>query len=139
MAWRGQIVIDRILNRPRGPAPGDAAYMRVFVRSLFETAQDPAFLDRLTAASLRTPEAAAKALRAYDEPRSFWREAVYSVRRPVLYVVRPRWRAQGEALARKHPSAELSVFEGTGHALFVDQPDRFDAVLSAFLQHRVWP
>lgn len=122
-----------------GPTPDDAASMRAFVRGLFETPQDPAFLDQLTAASLHTPEAVARALRAYDEPRSFWRDAVYSVRRPVLYAVRPRWRAQGEALARKHPSAELSVFEGAGHALFVDQPDRFDAVLSDFLKRRVWP
>ncbi|BBQ03128.1 lysine N(6)-hydroxylase/L-ornithine N(5)-oxygenase family protein [Paraburkholderia fungorum] len=27
MAWRGQIVIDRILNRPRGPAPGGEAFV----------------------------------------------------------------------------------------------------------------
>lgn len=125
--------------RPRKSPEDDADHMRSFVHGLFETAQDPAFLDQVTAASLRTPLPAARQLLAYPEPRSFWREAVYATRRPVLYVVRPRWRAQGENLVRNHPSAELVVFERAGHALFVDESERFNALLADFLKRKVWP
>jgi microsomal epoxide hydrolase len=127
----------------RRPAPrtpeDDAQRMRAFVAGLFESAQDPAFVEEITKASLRTPPSAARQLLAYPEPRAFWRDAVYSTRKPVLYVVRPRWAAQGENLVRKHPSAELSVFEHSGHALFLDQPDRFNATLADFLKRKVWP
>jgi microsomal epoxide hydrolase len=113
--------------------------MRAFVAGLFENAQDPALVEQITKASLHTPEAAARQLLAYPEPRTYWRDAVYSTRKPVLYVVRPRWAAQGENLVRKHPAAELSVFEHAGHALFLDQPDRFNTVVADFLKRRVWP
>ena len=33
------------------------------------------------------------------------------------------------------PSARVEVFEDAGHALFVDDEDRFNAVLEDFLQH----
>ena len=42
------------------------------------TRQSAAYLDRLTEATLRTPEPASRALLAYPVPRTYWREAVYS-------------------------------------------------------------
>jgi non-heme chloroperoxidase len=118
------------------PAPPHAEEMRRFVPSMFATPQDPAYLDRLTEASLRTPEFAAKQLRAYPMPRSYWRDALYSTDKPVLYVVRPRWKAQADNVVRNRKSAEMAVFDHAGHALFVDQPERFDALLTDFLARR---
>jgi pimeloyl-ACP methyl ester carboxylesterase len=34
----------------------------------------------------------------------------------------------------KIPGSQLEVFEGDGHALFVDDPDKFNAVLEDLLQ-----
>ncbi len=31
------------------------------------------------------------------------------------------------------------MFATAGHALFVDEPDRFDAVVEDFINRRVWP
>ena len=146
----GLVLVDNSIGEepapeagPRGSGvakkkPSDARAMHDFVRGLVHTAQSPAWLDELTEASLKTPEFAARLLRAYPAPRTFWRDAVYSTAKPVLYVVRPLWEAQGANLVRKHPAAEMAVFDGAGHALFVDEPDRFDHVLAGFLERRVW-
>ena len=121
------------------PKPPHDVFMRRFVRAMFRTHQPEAWLDRLTETCLRTPEPAAKALLSYPVPRSFWREAVYSTDKPVLYVVRPRWTAQAENLVSKHKSAEMVLFTDAGHALFVDEAARFNARLADFIHRKIWP
>lgn len=125
------------LHPPR-PLPHPEA-MRRFVSGLFVHPPGESYLERLTEASLHTPEAAGRALRSYPVPRSYWREAVYATDRPVLYVVRPRWAAQAENLARNRPGTESAIFTHAGHALFVDEPVRFNALLDDFIRRRVWP
>lgn len=122
-----------------GPLPPRLVRMRRFVQAMFHHAPGEAYLRRLTAATLHTPEAASRALLAYAEPRSYWRDAVYSTRKPVLYAVRPVWQAQAENLRRNRPGTEIAVFPDAGHALFVDDAARFDALLRRFIQERVWP
>lgn len=125
---------------PRNEAPVDhATFMHRFVASMFRTHRSAEYLARLTAATLRMPEASSKLLLAYPLPRTYWREAVYATSLPLLYVIRPRWMAQGENLLRNRPNTELEVFADAGHALFVDDTNRFDAVLTRFLRQRVWP
>jgi microsomal epoxide hydrolase len=123
----------------RRPPPDHARAMQAFVRAMFHRPQPPSYLSRLTEAALRTPEAASRSLRAYPQPRSYWREAVYETKVPLLYVVRPRWVAQGENLVRNRPNTEMEVFDAAGHALFVDEPARFNSVMEQFLRYRVWP
>jgi microsomal epoxide hydrolase len=113
--------------------------MHDFVRGMFHTVQSEDYLDRLTVASLRTPEPAAKALKSYPLPRTFWRDAIYSTGKPVLYVIRPRWEGQAANLERKHKAAEVAVFDKAGHAIFVDEPEKFDATVEDFLKRKVWP
>lgn len=127
------------LPGPRGPRLARDEQMRRFVRGMFTTNPGETYLARLTETALRTPPEAAAALGNYAVPRSFWKEAVYSVQRPVLYVVRQRFAAQAANLAAKDEFAETVVFQGAGHALFVDDPARFDALLADFMRRRVWP
>jgi non-heme chloroperoxidase len=121
------------------PKPPHAEAMRTFVTQMFRTPRSPTYLERLTQATLRTPEEAARALLAYPVPRSYWKEAVYATTRPVLYIVRPRWVPQAENLARKRPGTETEIFTTAGHALFVDEPARFNATVENFVRRRVWP
>jgi microsomal epoxide hydrolase len=123
----------------RGPPLDHSAYMRHFVAAMFRSHQAPDYLARLAAATLRTPEYACRLLLAYPVPRSYWREAVYATSRPLLYVVRPHWLAQGENLLRNRPNTELRVFDDAGHALFIDDTARFNAILAQFLRQKVWP
>jgi non-heme chloroperoxidase len=123
--------------RPGRP-PNHTAAMKAFVRTMFRRPQPSSYLDRLTEATLRTPEAASRLLLAYPVPRSYWREAVYATQVPVLYVIRPRWVAQGENLMRNRPNTEMEVFTDAGHALFVDDAVRFNSVTDEFLRRHVW-
>lgn len=123
----------------RGPPPNHEAAISSFVRGMFHRRQPAVYLDRLTQAALHTPEAASRKLLAYPVPRSYWREAVYATKVPLLYVIRPLWVAQGENLMRNRPNTEMDVFSDAGHALFVDDPVRFNSVTERFLQRYVWP
>ena len=76
---------------------------------------------------------------SYPWPRDKWRQVVYSSNRLVLYAVTPRWAEQGANLKRNHPSATVEVFADAGHALFVDEPARFNSALERFLTERIAP
>ena len=119
-----------------GPRLEREVQMRRFVRGMFSRSPGEAYLDQLTKTALRTPPDAAAQLLSYPVPRSYWRDAIYSVQKPVLYVVRPRFAAQADNLQARHTWAETVVFETAGHALFVDEPDRFNMLLQDFIRRR---
>ena len=129
--------------RPRhrpGPVMPHAIAMHRFVLGMFNHRPSDAYLDRLTEATLHTPESASRALLAYPEPRTYWRDALYSTSRPVLYIVRPGWLSEQAAnLAHNRPGTQIAVFSDAGHALFVDDAVRFNAMLAGFLSRTVWP
>jgi len=113
-------------------------WVGVFVRSMFRSVQTPEYLQRLTDTALRTPKAISDELLAYPVPRTYWREAIYSTQKPVLYVVRPHLAGQAENLQAKRPGTEAAIFSTAGHALFVDKSDEFDALMEDFIRRRLW-
>ncbi|MFC1563135.1 alpha/beta fold hydrolase [candidate division KSB1 bacterium] len=52
---------------------------------------------------------------------------------PLLYVVRDRYKTVAEEMRARIPGARVHVFGEAGHALFVDEPDQFNRILSDFL------
>jgi non-heme chloroperoxidase len=112
--------------------------MRSFVRGMFVEPQPAEYLTRLTDAALRTPADAAYALRHYNEPREFWKDAIDATGKPILYVVTPHLQAQADDLTAHHPGVESVVLRGVGHAMFVDDPAEFDRLVMGFLSRRVW-
>ena len=66
-------------------------------------------------------------------PRDRWRAAVMAYPKPLLYVVTPQFAGQAFSLQKNRPATQIEVFETAGHALFADEPDRFNALLSDFL------
>ena len=148
-ALAGLVLIDNSVGEEPPPAPprekpapvgrklSHAEYMALFVRGMFHRAQPQAYLNRLTQMCLRTPERAAKQLLAYPVPRSYWKDALYSTTRPVLYVVRPAFAGQAGNLAAHRKATETMVVDGLGHALFVDDPARFNATMADFLMRKV--
>jgi non-heme chloroperoxidase len=107
--------------------------MAEFVSILFRTRQTPAYLEWLTKQVLRTPPAVSASLVSIPFPRTFWRSAVYSTKRPLLYAVTAGLGKQADTLRRKRMDTWTEVFPAAGHALFVDDAERFNAVVDAFL------
>jgi non-heme chloroperoxidase len=131
------VALPRPVHPPLPPPHAEA--MRRFVIGMFRHPQSPAWLDRLIHASLRTPEPASRALLSYPLPRTYWKDALYATDRPVLYVIRPHWAAQAANLSRNRPGTETDIFADAGHALFVDEPARFNTLVDGFIRRRVWP
>jgi len=126
-------------NLRRGPKVPHDVMMRGFVRGMFRRPQPQAYLDKLTQATLRVPEPASRSLLAYPVPRSYWRESIYAINKPILYVVRPKFAGQAQNLGRNHPNAESVVLNNdVGHALFVDDPAGFDTLVLDFIRRKVW-
>jgi microsomal epoxide hydrolase len=113
-----------------------AAFTKDFVKSMYVQPQTDAYLDRVTATALRTPTDAAAMLmfaNAFGKDTDM-RPLFAGLDRPVLYVGVPSKKPQGDALKAAVPTARVEYVEGAGHALFVDQADRFNAMLEDFIK-----
>ena len=120
-------------NFLKGLAENRALTVERFVRNMFRRPQSEKYYRALTASALRTPYTASVELLSYPRPREFWRDALYAAQRPVLYVVTPKFAEQAEIVQRRVPHATTAVFDGAGHALFVDEPERFNRTVERFL------
>ena len=129
----------RVAPARRAPRLDRDASMARFVRSMFHQPQDEAYLDQLTETALRTPAGASALLLSYPVPREFWRDAIYMVRKPILYIVTPRLAGQAANLAVRHADVQSDIYEDAGHALFIDDGDRFNREMLEFMQSRVPP
>lgn len=109
-----------------------------FVHRMYRSPQSRTYLKGITRAALRVPHEASIQLLGYPRPREFWRESLYAVRKPLMYTVTERFRGQAENLKQRRPGAWTEVFENAGHALFVDEAARFNALLAEFLTMEVW-
>ncbi len=103
-----------------------------FVRGMYRSEQSEDYYEHITTRALKTPTEAAVELLSNREPRRLWRELVHGVDRPLLYVVSERFREQALNLKQGKPEAQIAVFDRAGHALFVDEPQRFNTLLERF-------
>lgn len=118
----------------RDPGPWDREReMADFVSSMFKSPQQPAYLTWLTGEVMRTPVEVSLSLLAIPYPRTFWRSAIYATRKPLLYAVTTSLIGQADNLKRKRKRTSIEVFADAGHALFVDDHERFNSVLDGFL------
>jgi len=104
-----------------------------FVRSMFRKPQTDEYLTKLTSASLQTPTDA-----AIEAMNTFWttdnRAALARIDKPTLIVGAqspsvPRY----QEMHKRITGSRIEIFEGVGHALFVDDADRFNGLLEDFL------
>ena len=116
------------LRSDRAKAVGD------FVGAIFRKPPPQAELDALRDAALRMPLESSLSLFPSKVPRDQWRKIVYRFKGPLLYAVTPQFAAQAEILQAARPGTRIEVFQDAGHALFVDEPERFNELLDAFVQ-----
>jgi len=105
-----------------------------FVRGMYARPQSPAYLERITRASLRTPTPTAMALMVGMVAKDR-RAALGRITRPALIVAAEGpHRGLYEDMQRLIPGARLKIMPGVGHALFVDDAPGFNALLDEFLR-----
>lgn len=138
----GVILVDSSVGEEPAPAPGDfrerlqsdrAATLRGFVDAIFRKPLPPSDAARLFAAAMRMPLEASIELLSWPLPRTHWREIAHALALPLLYVVTPQFEEQAHNLRRNRPATQVEVFRGAGHALFFDQPGRFNALVESFV------
>jgi non-heme chloroperoxidase len=112
----------------------------VFVRSMFKKPQPEDYLKRIIDASTQVPADTA-ALLIYDmiAVKDFSPGlailAAMKPNHPVLFMYQPDSQPSADYLQSKlGDKLRLEKFEGEGHALFVDNPEKFNKVLEDFLQ-----
>jgi microsomal epoxide hydrolase len=104
-----------------------------FVRSMYKKPQSEAYYQRIVEASLRTPTNSAMAL-LMGSFTTDNRPALAKIDKPTLIVVADSpWLRFYEDLHKRIAGSRFEVLENVGHALFVDEPDRFNSLLEEFL------
>jgi non-heme chloroperoxidase len=106
-----------------------------FMRNvMFKKPQPAEYIARLTQASNATPTDAAVAL-LVGMYGTDYKPALLKNTKPILICGTDAslFATQLEDLHRQLPSARYEIFAGDGHALFVDDPDKFNGLLEDFL------
>jgi microsomal epoxide hydrolase len=118
ITWTGGFLRDR------------QAQTAAFVRFMYRTPQPEAYLQKITALSLKTPTPTAVAL-FVGTMTSDLRPALAKIDKPVLLAVAPGsgFDPVYEKMRESIPGVRFEKFDGAGHALFVDQPAKFNALI----------
>ena len=134
-------------QRPSPPAPAPvpapnpeerAAYLKRFTLGLTKKPMPQGMFDSIFTSARQVPYQAARELINKPYPREYWRDTLLAQKVPILYAIRPRFEGQGKLLCAKRPAqAQMEVFSEAGHALFIDEPARFNRLVGNFAQ-KTW-
>jgi len=136
------VLVDSSVGEEPAPPPGDILgdlranrekALDAFIRAIFRSKRPAGEHEQLLEGALRMPLDASIALLSYPFPREHWRDIARAFRKPLLYVVTPQFAEQAQNLRRNRPGTRVEVFAAAGHTLFVDEPQRFNALLDNFL------
>jgi pimeloyl-ACP methyl ester carboxylesterase len=104
-----------------------------FIDNMFTTERTEPELEWMVKEALRTPTTVATVM-GYDYFSSDRRPLLSKIAVPTLITMTGENKDIGEFMKGQIPNSELTVFEGLGHALFLDDPKRFNERLAAFLK-----
>lgn len=106
-----------------------------FVRHLFRKPQSEDYLKRVIAASIQVPADTAVILIYNMLAIENLSGALARMNRPMLFAYQSDTQPTADFLKSKlGDKVQLQRFEGDGHALFVDDPEKFNRVLEDFVQ-----
>jgi non-heme chloroperoxidase len=121
--WMNQLQLDR-----QKQADG-------FVRTMYKKPQSDDYLNRVIDASAQVPADTAVILIYNMIAVKDFSPGLARMNRPVLFTYQPETQQTADFLKSKlGDKLRLERFEGDGHALFVDDPEKFNHVLGEFLQ-----
>jgi non-heme chloroperoxidase len=104
-----------------------------FIDSMFTTERSDPELEWMVKEALRTPTTVATVM-GYDYFSSDRRPLLSKITVPTLITMTAENKDIGEFMKSQIPNSQLTVFEGLGHAMFLDDPKKFNERLAAFLK-----
>lgn len=111
-----------------------------FVRHMYNKPQPEDYLKRVMNASMQVPADTAVVLIYNMLAISGWSTAFAKMDRPFMFVYQPDNQASADFLKSKAgDKLRLERFDGDGHALFVDDPDKFNHLLDDFIKTSAHP
>ena len=145
----GLVLVDSSVGEEPAPPPGGAFTQRLreerdkmleeFVRAIFAKPRPDGEINALVQQAKRLPLEESLALLSYPFERTHWRRIAHGFTKPLLYVVTPQFEAQARNLEKNRPATQIEIFKDAGHALFVDEPERFNSLLAQFAARLVRP
>lgn len=107
-----------------------------FVRQMFKKPQSEDYFKRLIEASTQVPADTAVVLIYNMLAVADYSAGLAKIDRPFLFAYQPETQPAADFLKSKlGDKVQLERFDGDGHALFVDDPEKFNNVLADFLQN----
>lgn len=112
-----------------------AKHADLFVRHMFTKPQPEDYIKRLIDTSMQVPADTAVVLVYNMLAIQGWSTAFANMDKPLMFAYQPENQPSADFLKSKlGDKVRLEKFEGDGHALFVDDPDKFNQVLADFLK-----
>jgi non-heme chloroperoxidase len=106
-----------------------------FVRHMYTKPQPEDYLKRVIAASMQVPADTAAVLIYNMLAVSGWSTAFAKMDKPLMFAYQPDNQTSADFLKSKlGDKVRLEKFEGDGHALFVDDADKFNRLLDEFMK-----
>ncbi len=106
-----------------------------FVRSMYKKPQPEDYLKRVMDASEQVPADTAAVLIYNMIAVKDFSPGLARVNRPMLFMYQPETQSTADFLKLKlGDKVQLEKFDGDGHALFVDDPEKFNRVLEEFVK-----
>ncbi len=138
----GMVLVDSSVGELPVPPPGGAFLDELrkdrdktldgFVREMYAKPRPENEVAKLLRDVKRMSLDNSIALLSSGIPREHWKECAYAFKKPLLYVVTPQFEEQARNLEKNRPATRVEVFNEAGHALFVDEPQRFNALMLDF-------
>lgn len=145
----GMVLVDSSVGEEPAPPPGGTFIQRLrgnrdemieeFVRAIFAKPPPNEEVEALARGAKRLPVEASIALLSYPFERAHWRRIAHAFDKPLLYVVTPQYEAQARNLQKNRPATQVEIFRDAGHALFIDEPERFNALIEQFIRSLTQP
>lgn len=138
----GLIIVDSSVGEEPAPPP-DGTFMRQlrenrdktineFVHAIFSKPRPENEIESLARNAKRMALEDSLALLSYPFERTHWKRIVYGFEKPLLYAVTPQFEKQAQNLKKNRPATQIEVFRTAGHALFADEPQRFNDLILRF-------
>lgn len=138
----GMILVDSSVGEQPEPPPGSTFLQALrddrdktldgFVRAIFKTTPSDAEVATLVRGAKRISLEDSLALLSYPFPRTHWKNIAHAFPKPLLYIVTPQFEEQALNLRKNRTGTDIEIFRDAGHALFVDEPERFNELVLRF-------